>query len=89
MKVENVKRKVENGKLKTESGKFGIKIFAVVLSLFTVFALGSCADENGLHDQNALMVTFEFTVSARFQGIIRFRGILTEAAHGTTRMSMS
>ena len=68
MKVENVKRKVENGKLKTESGKFGIKIFAVVLSLFTVFALGSCADENGLHDQNALMVTFEFTGFGEISG---------------------
>ncbi len=33
----------------------------ILLSLVLVFSLGGCADEDGLHDQNALLVTMKFT----------------------------
>ena len=35
-------------------------LFSLVASLFLALSLSSCADEDGLHDQNALLVTFEF-----------------------------
>ena len=34
---------------------------AALLSLALIFGLASCADADGLHDQNALLVTFVFT----------------------------
>lgn len=42
--------------------KFGMtSIFAVfVICLASVFAFSSCADADGLHDQNSLLVTFVF-----------------------------
>jgi len=64
MKVENGKWKTENGKLKVESGKcfFGkILAFGVILSLTLVLGLVSCADADGLHNQEAATVTFVFT----------------------------
>ena len=63
-KTENGKRKTENGKRKTESGKcfFGkILSFGVVLSFMMIFGLFSCADADGLHNQEAATVTFVFT----------------------------
>ncbi|WP_191014588.1 hypothetical protein [Treponema zioleckii] len=45
----------------TRFSKLGMAMFAMILSLSMIFALVSCADENGLHDQNALLVTMKFT----------------------------
>lgn len=47
--------KTENGKL-----KIGKILFALLTCLFLCAGVVSCADEDGLHDQNALLVTFEF-----------------------------
>ena len=53
-------------KLGTRNENLGIRMsakFFLLLMISALFAFGlvSCADEDGLHDQNALMVTFEFT----------------------------
>lgn len=64
MKVENGKWKTENGKLKVESGKCflgKILAFGVILSLALVLGLVSCADADGLHNQEAATLTFVFT----------------------------
>lgn len=45
--------------MKNENGK--LKIFSLLALLFLAIGLVSCADEDGLHDQSALQVTFEVT----------------------------
>lgn len=51
--------KLENGKSKMKAARNFL--LALVLPFCLAMTLTSCADEDGLHDQNALQVTFEFT----------------------------
>lgn len=48
---------MKNGKLKMKKQNLLLSIAAAIL---LALGLASCADEDGLHDQNALLVTFEF-----------------------------
>lgn len=41
--------------------KFGMTLFATLTCLFLAVVLSSCADANGLHNQEAATITFVFT----------------------------
>lgn len=50
------------------------KVFAAILGSALLFVFASCADADGLHDQNALLVTFEFTGFGQISGTYSIPG---------------
>ena len=61
MKTESKKLKIEREKVKIESFR-GKNLFVLgLLSFMMIFGLFSCADADGLHNQEAATVTFVFT----------------------------
>lgn len=65
MKTENGKLKMNNDILNKKNLFLNPAIFRCLLALlacvFLCFALASCADADGLHNQPELLVTFEFS----------------------------
>lgn len=61
MKNESKKLKIEREKVKIESFRGKILFVLGFLSFMMIFGLFSCADADGLHNQEAATVTFVFT----------------------------
>lgn len=61
MKTESKKLKIEREKVKIESFMGKILFVLGLLSFMMIFGLFSCADADGLHNQEAATVTFVFT----------------------------
>ena len=61
MKTESKKLKIEREKVKIESFRGKILFVLGLLSFMMIFGLFSCADADGLHNQEAATVTFVFT----------------------------
>lgn len=61
MKTESKKLKIEREKVKIESFRGKILFVLGLLSFMVIFGLFSCADADGLHNQEAATVTFVFT----------------------------
>jgi len=58
-----------------KSFNFKFSIFISLISLiFSIFNLVSCADADGLHNQSALLVTFEFTGFGETEGTFAIPG---------------
>lgn len=63
-------------------------IAAVFICLASLFAFSSCADADGLHDQNALMVTFHFTGFGDISGSYSIPGNFDSWDNTTTDITM-
>ena len=61
MKTESKKLKIEREKVKIGSFRGKILFVLGLLSFMMIFGLFSCADADGLHNQEAATVTFVFT----------------------------